>query len=377
MPISSTAARTDVGRQREHNEDALLVLEDLGVLAVADGMGGLEHGEVASSTAIATLRAADTALTEIVGAVVEDPTRTNRSNLGSALEQLTDIASNRIQQVLNGANSGTTLVLGVIAGGHLLVANTGDSRAYLFREGRIRCLTDDHTVAAARLRAGLLTQEEHDVSPYQHMLYQALGTQGEVNPDLFDEPLAHGDVVMLCSDGLTGPVSEDELEALFGEHEELENLAGALVDAANEGGGPDNITVVLARWEDGPDAEEVERDRTTLKTSAATAPLEGIDLRLLRHFLDWVQLDEGATTDFDRGLHIVLTGALQRGDDVAGPGVAVGLRAFANETVEDAWTATEATTALVLSLESYEQLERRRPKAAARLMRGLLGVATL
>lgn len=376
MPLSSTASRTDVGRQRAHNEDALLVLEELGLLAVADGMGGLEHGEVASATAISTVSAAESALTEIIQAVEDAPTQKHRANLGSALEQLSDIASSRIQQVLQGANSGTTLVLGVIAGGHVMIANTGDSRAYLYRSGTVRCLTDDHTVAAARFRAGLLTKEEHDASPYQHMLYQALGTQGEVNPDLFDEPLANGDIVLLCSDGLTGPVDEDELAAIIGRHEDLEELAGALIDAANEGGGPDNITVVLTRYEGGPSAEEIDRDRATLANTPATEPLEGIDLRLIRHYLDHAMMAAGDTTDFDRGLHIVLSGSFRRGDDVAGPGVAVGLNAFSNLVPETGWEATEDSSVLMLSREAYDALERRRPKTAARLLRGLLGVAT-
>jgi PPM family protein phosphatase len=374
MELSDTAAVTDVGRTREHNEDNHLLAPEMGLLAVADGMGGLEHGEVASATAVSTVLAARAALRDIVARVDHDPTRTNRATLGSALEQVTDIASNRIQQVLQGSNSGTTLVLAAMAGGHLVVANTGDSRAYLFRDGKIRILTDDHTVAAARLRAGLMTQEEHDASPYQHMLYQALGTAGEVNPDLFDEPLAMGDIVMLCSDGLNGPVSDDTMEAILEANPDLEDAGQALIDAANAAGGPDNITVVLARSTEGPPAEVLNRDRETLHTSAAMAFLEAFDLRILRHYLDFVVVPAGKPLDHEDGLHLVLSGAAVESDQSRGPGDATGVASFAGRSDAAVATATEDLSALVLSRDAYEVLERRRPQVAARLLRGLLSL---
>ena len=375
MRLEDTAALTDVGRERKHNEDAHLLLPDIGLLAVADGMGGLEHGEVASATAISTVRAAQGVLGDLVAKADEAPERENRANLGSALEQVTDIASSRIQQVLNGANSGTTLVLGLIAGGHLLVANTGDSRAYLYRQRRFRCLTDDHTVAAARMRAGLLTQEEHDVSPYQHMLYQALGTAGEVNPDLFDEPLAKDDIVVLCSDGLTGPVSAQACQRILGEHLEqdatLEEIAAALVTEANANGGPDNITVVMARVAEGPEADAIEEDRMALQRSGMTESLESIDLRLLRHYLDYQTLDAGSPTDVGRGLHFVLRGALERdGTRVEGGAFCCVKALMGGDDLP--FTAVEDSSVLTLSAESYDLLERRRPKTAARLLRGVL-----
>ena len=376
MRLKDTAALTDVGRERKHNEDAHALLPDIGLMAVADGMGGLEHGEVASATAISTVRAAGHVLGELVEKTDDEPGRQNRANLGSALEQITDIASSRIQQVLQGANSGTTLVLGLLSGGHLLVANTGDSRAYLYRQGRLRCLTDDHTVAAARLRAGLLTQEEHDQSRYQHMLYQALGTSNEVNPDLFDEPVAKGDIVLLCSDGLTGPVPSGTCEHILSEHLDqdatLDEIAQALVNQANENGGPDNITVVLTRVDDGPEPEAVEADRMTVQTAGLTSALESIDLRLLRHYMDYEVLEEGARVDPAAGLRLVLTGALTRGDHRVEAGAFCGHRAML-DGVDEPWVAAAASTCLSLSDESYDLLERRRPKTAARLLRGILG----
>ncbi|MCB9763350.1 MAG: protein phosphatase 2C domain-containing protein [Alphaproteobacteria bacterium] len=376
MQLPEVAALSDVGRQRDHNEDAWAILPDIGVLAVADGMGGLEHGEIASATAISTLKAAENALRTVVSAVDNSPERGPRSQLGQAMELLSNLASQRIQQVTRGAPSGTTLVVACISGGHLLVANTGDSRAYIYRDGALRCLTDDHTVAAARLRAGLITKEEHDASPYQHMLYQALGTQGEVDPDLFDEPVAAGDIVLLCSDGLTGPVDEPQLGELLGSDPDLDRVARALIDAANTNGGPDNITVVLARVPEGVDAHRLESERRTLTESTVLQHLSDVDRRLLRHYLDRVNLTAGASVDAARGIHMVLSGALKAdGDDtLLGPGSVCCADIFARGEGECALTAAEDTEALVLSSDSYEALERRRPRVAARLMRGLLQV---
>ena len=373
MELSDTAMVTDVGRQREHNEDNQLLMPEFGLLAVADGMGGLEHGEVASATAVSTISAARQALRDIIAKVDHDPGRTNRAILGSALEQLTDIASNRIQQVLQGSNSGTTLVLGVITGGHVIIANTGDSRAYLFRDGHLRPLTDDHTVAAARLRAGLMTKEEHDASPYQHMLYQALGTAGEDNPDLFDEPLATDDVVLICSDGLNGPVSDEKIEAILEANHDLKDAAQALVDAANAAGGPDNITVVLARSPDGPPAEILNRDRETLHSAPATSFLEAFDLRILRHYLDFTVVPAGKPIPAAGGIHLLLTGEAREGDRKAVAGDVVGVSAFSGREGHIA-IATQDLTALALSRDAYEALERRRAQVAARLLRGLLTV---
>ena len=261
MKLDDVTGYSDVGRHRDHNEDAFLVMADIGLVAVADGMGGLEHGEVASSTAIEVLKQAEKALRGVIAAVDREPGRGARSQLSHAMRWLTDLGSQTIMQITRGSSSGTTLVVGCVAGGHLLIANTGDSRAYLFRQGKVRALTDDHTVAAAHMRAGRITKEEHDASPYQHMLYQALGTQSELDPDIFDEPAAVGDVLLVCSDGLTGPVSEDNIARILNEHSNLDRAAAALIQAANDNGGPDNITVVLTRITSGGDPATLEEER--------------------------------------------------------------------------------------------------------------------
>lgn len=377
MKLVHTASLTDVGVHRKANQDACITLPDLGLLAVADGMGGLEKGEVASGAAVALIRDAQRALGEIITQVDADPSVRNRLALGGALEQVAELGSSRVQQLTQGSNSGTTLVLGVVSGGHLMIVNVGDSRAYLLRAGRMRLLTDDHTVAAAQLRSGMMTPEEYATSPYQHMLYQALGIRSELDPDLFDEPLANGDIILLCSDGLTGPVTDEEVADILMDTPDLQVAAQKLIDKANSRGGPDNITVTLARIEDPtlPSAKELEEDRQRLADGRISLPLIGYDLRVLRHYLDYRPFSRGEEVDLGLGLQLVLRGAIAEEGVMRGPGEVGGIAAWIRGTDPELAIAELDGAALVLDYEALRELERRRPKTAARFYRGLLGAA--
>lgn len=377
MKLVHFASLTDIGTHRQANQDACIILPDLGLLAVADGMGGLAKGEVASGAAIALIREAHRALSEVINQVDADPGVRNRIALGGALGQIAELGSSRVQLLSQGSNSGTTLVLGVVAGGHLLVLNVGDSRAYVLREGQLRMLTDDHSVAAAQLRSGLMTPEEYATSPYQHMLYQALGIRNEMDPDIFDEPLAHGDIVLLCSDGLTGPVTDEEIAALILEHPDLKVASQKLVDKANERGGPDNITVALTRIEDPtlPSGKQLEEDRQRLANGRISLPLTDYDLRVLRHYLDYRPLARGEEVDLGQGLQLVLRGAIAEEGLMRGPGEVAGIAAWIRGGDPELAIAEMDGAALVLGYEALRELERRRPKTAARFFRALLGAA--
>ncbi len=371
MIFSDVVARTDVGKVREHNEDAHLILGDLGLLAVADGMGGLAHGEVASSTAIDTLRAARDSVRQVLGAVGEAPDLLGRLQLAQTLELLTNLCNTQIQRTLGTGVSGSTLVVAFGIEGGLLVCNTGDSRAYVYRGGRLRQLTEDHTVAAAQLRAGVISREEHDQSPYQHMLYQALGTQSEVDPDLFMEPLARGDRVLVCSDGLTGPLSDEEIAEVLASTEDLDEAADRLIEAANRGGGPDNITLILARSSAGPEPAEVERSRRALASSPPLSALSDYELRMLRLYLDVTRVDRGHL-DAAAGAQVVLEGLLRQGGRTVGPGGAFGLLRFADKDLsEPAAEVIEPARVALITAEAYSRVEQRRPLVASRLLKGL------
>jgi len=371
MVLSEVVARTDVGMVRDHNEDAHLVLEELSLLAVADGMGGLAHGEVAAATAVKTLRAANDSVQQVLDAIGDTPDALGRLQLAQTLELLTNLCNTQIQRTLGAGVSGSTLVMAFGLPEHLLVCNTGDSRAYLFRAGRLRRITEDHTVAAAQLRAGVISQQEHDQSPYQHMLYQALGTQSEVDPDLFLEPLAAGDVVLLCSDGLTGPVSEHEIEALLAAHPDLDEAAGLLIEKANENGGPDNTTIVLARATEGLTPEEADARQGALDTSRALSGLSVYERRMLQLYLEVHERSEGSFDPAD-GAHLLLSGSARQGSTLLAPGDTFGLHTFADEDLAEPHAEVlEPCRVAIITHEAYARVEQRRSLVAARLLKGL------
>ncbi len=224
-------AASDVGRVRDGNEDAYLVDDGMGLVAVADGMGGHRAGEVASVTALEALRAAINA---------GHPLRESIESANEAVftKSLTDTS-------LRGM--GTTLTAGTLTtGGILLVGHVGDSRAYLLHEGELRQVTVDHSLVEELVRDGRLTPDEAAVHPRRSIITRALGVDESVEVDVYPVELTPGDRLLLCSDGLTGMVHFDAIAATLRREEDPNRAAHQLVDAANAAGGEDNITVVVA-----------------------------------------------------------------------------------------------------------------------------------
>ncbi len=226
------AARTDVGQMRDHNEDAVWPAEDgesaeLVVSGVADGMGGHAGGEVASTMAI------ETAVT-----VGGDPTmRIQAANLA-----VLDAARERPR--LTGM--GTTLTIGVFdPEGDLDIAHVGDSRAYLIRDGEIDQITTDHSYVGEMIAAGRLSPDEAENHPYRSVLTRAVGLDPTVEVDAYGVVLEPGDRVLLCSDGLTTMIPDDQVVEIMAAVDDPAGAADALVTAANEAGGVDNISVVV------------------------------------------------------------------------------------------------------------------------------------
>ncbi|MBA2363934.1 MAG: Stp1/IreP family PP2C-type Ser/Thr phosphatase [Chloroflexia bacterium] len=249
------AARTDRGRVRDINEDDTLILDlkdDSGIVrtalyAVADGVGGKEKGEVASHTAIeATIRALqahpffeneaylrsdfdDADVVEIVrGAVMT----ANREVYSTKVEQSSDM--------------GTTLVLALVLHGKAFVANVGDSRAYLVRDNRAQKLTEDHSLVERMVASGQITSAEARLHPRRNVILRTLGSDPQVEVDLYVEPLQTGDRLLLCSDGLSSMLPDEALAQIADRERDVDRACRALVRAANEAGGTDNISVVLA-----------------------------------------------------------------------------------------------------------------------------------
>ena len=232
MTLADTAGRTDAGRKRRRNEDAFVVEPPL--FAVADGMGGAQAGEVASRLAAAAFRefhgADDLGPEERVGAIIQEANR-------RIYERATTDAG--------ASGMGTTITAALLVGGHVAIGHVGDSRAYRVREGRLEQLTEDHSLVADLMRSGRLSPEEAEVHPQRSVITRALGTDPEVDVDTFTVETSPGDVFLLCSDGLTTMVADDDILGIVADAKALDDAAKALVKAANRGGGEDNVTVVL------------------------------------------------------------------------------------------------------------------------------------
>ncbi|MFL5800821.1 MAG: Stp1/IreP family PP2C-type Ser/Thr phosphatase [Roseiflexaceae bacterium] len=230
------SAHTDVGRTRDHNEDSYGIgeaerAEQLGdLLVICDGMGGHAAGEIASGMAVET--------------ILVDYYADETEERPAALEQAFGHANDQIYASGHGS-MGTTGVAALIYHDALHVANVGDSRAYLIRGGQIRQVTRDHSFVSDQVAAGLITAEQARSSPHRNVITRALGYQPEVLVDMFRQPLQVGDIILLCSDGLYGLVTDDEITEIASTYPPDEAV-GQLIDLANQRGGSDNITVVIA-----------------------------------------------------------------------------------------------------------------------------------
>jgi serine/threonine protein phosphatase PrpC len=262
------AELTDVGRRRDSNEDSMTrlvpkdpkLMERKGaIFVVADGMGGHAAGEVASEIAVETIRE------EYYEAVSDEVTEI----LTQAIKQANQVIYDRAIEQTARAGMGTTCVAVVIRGAVAYIANVGDSRVYLIRDGQLRQVTNDHSWVAEQVRAGMLTDEQARTHAHRNVITRALGTQPEVEADLFVEVLQDGDHLLLCSDGLSGPVSDEEINRIISSAPAQEAVR-ALIAQANEQGGPDNITALLVHVVEVPPLEpEVQEHLATLVDASA------------------------------------------------------------------------------------------------------------
>lgn len=227
---------THRGQRRSINEDSYLVRElSLGhLLAVADGMGGHQAGDVASSMAM-----------EILETFTFQ--HFNLQEMVEVIVKMNQVIYGKAQSHSNYYGMGTTLTLSLFIGDRILLGHVGDSRAYLLEEDDLRRLTTDHSLVTELLNLKEITEEESLHHPYRHILSQALGTEQSIEVESHEVPVSHGSILLLCTDGLTNHVSEGEIKEILTEYRPHEAVQ-FLVDRANELGGQDNITAVVCSF---------------------------------------------------------------------------------------------------------------------------------
>ena len=231
-PVRQLGHGTDTGKKRRRNEDEYVVEPPL--FAIADGMGGAQAGELASSLAAGAVRGGEGAAGGGEEYVVELIQEANRR------------VYQRSSQDAAVSGMGTTMTVALVEEGAVFFGHVGDSRAYLIRDGKLEQLTEDHSLVAELVRSGKLSPEEAETHPQRSVITRALGTDPDVDVDTFSIPTQPGDLFMLCSDGLTSMVEDDVILSTVEKHRDnLQTAAKALIRAANKGGGEDNITVVF------------------------------------------------------------------------------------------------------------------------------------
>jgi protein phosphatase len=252
LRVAEHAELTDTGRQRRANEDAFLARAPL--FAVADGMGGAQAGEVASATAIEVLSGG---LGD--GESVEQRLSASVRQANSQIHALSVADDER-------AGMGTTVTAAYVGENNVTLVHVGDSRCYRWRDGALERLTDDHSLVEEMVRQGQLTEEQALDHPQRSIITRALGPESVVEPDAQTVGARDGDLLLLCSDGLSTMISDEQIAAILARDEPLKATTRGLIAAANEAGGRDNITVVLMRLEvlGSADAREIEATQVGL-----------------------------------------------------------------------------------------------------------------
>lgn len=254
MSRYGSAALTSVGIKRTNNEDAYALRPDIGLYVVADGMGGHSCGEVASKIAVS----------QIIE-FLENSRLDEESTWPYSYDDTISFQGNKLKTAISAANEkiqeyasehaesrgmGTTVVAAMVHEDRLVMSHVGDSRAYLFRGGSLIALTSDHSWVNEQVRMGFLSQSEAQRHPFRNVITKALGTKGEAMADVSESPLMAGDLVLLCTDGLNTMVPDETIAKILSEAKDLGKACQALVEAANAGGGEDNVTVLLLRREE-------------------------------------------------------------------------------------------------------------------------------
>lgn len=239
----TACGKSDIGKKRSSNQDSILVNDKLGLYAVADGMGGHKGGETASSMALEILNGAVSKITDKKGSIQVAP----------FLKEAISLASMKIyerslmDESLRGM--GTTLVSLLFDDGNAYIAQVGDSRVYLYRDGDLWKITEDHSLINEQVRSGLITRQEAEKLNYKNVITRSVGFEEMVNVDVYTREVESGDMFLLCSDGLTSMISDDDIKKAIDQEGDISKAVDKLINRANDAGGADNVSVILLRVE--------------------------------------------------------------------------------------------------------------------------------
>lgn len=383
MRIRESVAATHKGN-RGHNEDAVLRLPKVPVFAVADGMGGPGAGDIAAGIVLDIVKQRSELLNTANLKVGDDRSTNARLGLGRVFDDLFNASSREVQREstrLQRPGMGSTLCVATIVRNYAYVAHVGDSRAYLWREGRLTKLTEDHTIAELHLRRGKITREEYEQSPDRRVLYQVLGAGIEVDSDLAEVRLAGGDLLLLTSDGIPRAIHDDLISTSI-KPDDLKGTLQRIFEAALAAGAPDNLAAVLLALESEVGDEPIEAVLDVMRDVFLFKDMTQPELLTVAPYLEEIVYDTGATIvtegEVAQGLYIVVSGAVRmtRGKttllDVR-PGGYFGELALARQPAKLATVrAMSATRVFVLTRDRFHELLRQKPELGARVAVALL-----
>jgi serine/threonine protein phosphatase PrpC len=388
------AAATDVGRQRDHNEDNFLIDKKLRLFVVCDGMGGHAAGEVASSITVHQIRDAVYTNRDLVGRFQQGATDVQAIEILQILEHAIQDACatvyNRAQAEPEKRGMGTTASVLLIAGEadslRGFIAHVGDSRIYLTRQSQCHQLTEDHSLMNELIRRGKIKEEEFDSSPYKkfkNAVTRAVGVYASVEVDTFDFDILPGDCLLLCSDGMYVYFDEPELPAMLAEGD-VKAVPTSLIDRANEGGGHDNITNVVVRVNS--DSQQP-TDGRAVELSLKLEVLKGMQLFRYLSYKELVGvMNMTETHEFKTGetviqqgevgeaMFVVLSGTVrlhEGGVDVAklGKGQHFGEMALVDRTVRSlSATAAEPSRLLAIHRKDFYAIIKKQPELSVKLL---------
>ena len=375
---------TDPGLKRKNNQDSLFASPEMGVYVVADGVGGRLGGDKASQLCVHVFEERAPALQHLVNNHAREPGESRRNQVLEALDSVCQEASRAVYEmgIAEGfPGTSTTLVVTLVGGGFVFVAHAGDSRVYLYRQELLRKLTDDHSMVNELVRQGKMTAQEARKSSYRHVITRALGNSPFVQVDLACTELLPGDRLLLCSDGLSDPVEPNTLQDLVANGSPKE-VVPRLLQAAMDGGGSDNISIIVVDPQPTPEAERAVARAQVLSQLFLFEGLQFSALQRVSLFMSEMPFapNQEILTQGDEGqrLYAVVQGTLEvtrDGVKIAdfGPGDHFGELALTDSRPRSATVrATSMGRLMTIDRMQLDRLSRREPELGARILWNLL-----